>query len=85
MENEIEELFLQYLRTLELPEQLEIHNGQDVLAALTNDAEEDLMHEIWQRIKYTTNYMSIVSRLKDEIRLVIIEEDESDSCWEHEE
>lgn len=84
MEDEIEELFLKFLQTLSIPEQLNIHNGQDVLSALTNDAEEDLMHEIWQRIKYTTNYMSIVRRLKDEVRIIVIEEDESDSCCEHE-
>ena len=89
-EYEVEEILLDYLKTLSIPDQKEIHSGQDILAALTNDALEDIKEEIWNRIQNSINYISIAQRLQDDLRINLPdsedepEEEESDSCCEHE-
>ena len=55
---QIEELILQYMKTLPIPIQKEISCGSDFLDNLSYDAEEDLKNEIWNRIKYNTDYIT---------------------------
>ena len=75
--DEVNDLFLEYCLTLPFAVQKEIHDGQDFLSNLSYDAEEDLKEEIWKRIKYTNNYMKLISMLKDYI-LPRIEEEEAE-------
>jgi len=81
---EVEELLLQFLKTLSIPEQKEIHNGQDILSALTNDAEEDLKEEIWNRIRNSINYIRVAQRLQDDLKINLPESDDEPEEEEYE-
>jgi len=81
--DEVNELFFEYCKTLPFSVQKEINDGYDFLSNLTYDAEEDLKEEIWKRIKYTNNYMKLISLLKDYI-LPRIEEEEVEEEVEEE-
>ena len=79
---EVEDLFLLFLKTLSIPDQKNIHNGQDILNALTYDAEEDLKNEIWAIIKYSTNYLLIAQTLQDDLKIRAPEDEEDDPAFE---
>lgn len=73
---EVEEILLQFLKTLSIPEQKEIRDGQDILFALTNDAEEDIKEEIWNRIRSSINYISVAQRLQDDLKINLPESED---------
>lgn len=79
---EVENLFLNYLKTLPIPIQKEIFDGSDVLNNLSYDAEEDLKEEIWNRIKYNTDYITIILALRNYHKTIL---PDSDSEEEEEE
>ena len=79
---EIEELFLQYMKTLPIPIQKGISCGSDFLDNLTYDAEDDLKNEIWNRIKYNADYITIILALRNYHKTIL---PDSDSEEEEEE
>jgi hypothetical protein len=83
--DEVNELFLEYCKTLPFSVQKEINDGNDFLSNLSYDAEEDLKEEIWNRIKYSNNYMKLISMLKDYILPGIEAEEEEEEEAEEEE
>jgi len=82
---EVEDLFLLFLKTLPIPDQKNIHNGQDILNALTYDSEEELKNEIWNIIKYSTNYLRIAKTLQDDLKIRIPDDEEEDPEDENQE
>jgi hypothetical protein len=86
MENfEVEDLFLLYLKTLPIKDQKEINSGADVINSLTPDAEEDLKEEIWNRIKYNVDYITIILNLHDYHRHILPDsEDEEEVITDNE-
>jgi hypothetical protein len=79
---QIEELFLQYMKTLPIPIQKEISCGSDFLDNLSYDAEEDLKNEIWNRIKYNTDYITIILALRDYHKTILPDSDDEEQDGE---
>jgi hypothetical protein len=75
---EIHDLFLSYMKTLPIPDQKEIRCGSDFLEKLTPDAEEDLKNEIWNRIKYNADYITIILSLQEYHRHVLPDSDDEE-------
>lgn len=69
--SEIHDLFLSYMKTLPIPDQKQIYNGSDFLEKLSYDAEEDLKNEIWNRIKYNADYITIILSLQEYHRHIL--------------
>jgi len=72
---EVEELFLDYLKTLPIPIQKGISNCSDFLNNLSQDAEEDLKEEIWNRIKYNVDYITIIIALRNYHKTILPDSD----------
>lgn len=79
---QIEELFLQYMKTLPIPIQKEISCGSDFLDNLSYDAEEDLKNEIWNRIKYNSDYITIILALRDYHKTILPDSDDEEQDGE---
>lgn len=79
---QIEELILQYMKTLPIPIQKEISCGSDFLDNLSYDAEEDLKNEIWNRIKYNTDYITIILALRDYHKTILPDSDDEEQDGE---
>ena len=74
----MEDLFLQYLKTLPIPVQKDIYNGEDFFANLSTDAEEDLKEEIWNRIKYNVDFITIIIDLQNYLKTILPESDDEE-------
>ena len=81
---EIEQLFLSYMKTLPIPIQKSIRCGSDFLQNLTSDAEEDLKNEIWNRIKYNADYITIILSLQEHHRHTLPDSDEEEVITDNE-
>ena len=79
---EIEDLFLQYMKTLPIPIQKGISCGSDFLDNLTYDAEEDLKNEIWNRIKYNADYITIILALRNYHKTILPDSDDEEQDGE---
>jgi len=79
---QIEELILQYMKTLPIPIQKEISCGSDFLENLSYDAEEDLKNEIWNRIKYNADYITIILALRDYHKTILPDSDDEEQDGE---
>jgi len=87
--DEVEDLFLDYIKTLPIYDQRQIHCGSDFINSLTPDAEEDLKEEIWRRIKYNVNYTRLLDALYNHLKYILpdspSDEEDSDPESENEE
>jgi hypothetical protein len=59
-----ETIILHYLKSLPIADQRNIMNGNDILFAIEEDAETEIMHEVWNDIKNNLSYKSILTKLK---------------------
>ena len=60
---EAEDLIYDWIMTLPEEDQRNLHNGADIIECITNDAEEDIKNELWESIKNSLRYRSILDRL----------------------
>jgi len=65
---EVVELFFDFLKILPISTLKTISNGSDVLNELTYDSEEELKNEVWNRIKYSVNFSSLIGMLDDYLK-----------------
>jgi len=65
---EVVELFFDFLKILPISTLKTISNGSDVLNELTYDSEEELKNEVWNRIKYSVNFSSLIYMLNDYLK-----------------
>jgi hypothetical protein len=86
---EAEDLIYIWIMTLPEADQRNLHNGADIINSITNDAEEDIKNELWQSIKNSLSYRSILNRLVIYLNEIVqtqsVEESESESEPEEEE
>jgi hypothetical protein len=59
-----EEIVYDWLISLPNDDLDEIHNGNDVLAAINEEAEEEMKNEIWAVIKHQMSYGDILKNLR---------------------
>lgn len=72
-----ENIILHYLKSLPIADQRNIKDGNDILFAIEEDAETEIMNEVWNDIKNNLSYKSILTKLK--LYLHNIPESESES------
>ena len=83
--DEVEDLFLEYIKTLPICDQRQIHCGYDFINSLTPDAEEDLKEEIWSRIKYNVNYTRLLDALANHLKYILPDSPSDDEDTEESE
>ena len=83
--DEVEDLFLEYIKTLPIHDQKQIHSGYDFINSLTPDAEEDLKEEIWSRIKYNVNYTRLLDALANHLKYILPDSPSDDEDTEESE
>jgi hypothetical protein len=79
---EAEDLFLTYLKTLPEDQLRNMHNGQDVINAITDDAEWDFKDELWEIVKRSIQYSLVLERAKEDLPEEVEEEEEESSSEE---
>jgi hypothetical protein len=76
--DEAEDLVYDWIMTLPKEDQKNLHDGADIINCITNDAEEDLKNELWESIKNSLSYRSILNRLKNHLNEIQSVESESE-------
>jgi len=61
--DEAEDIIYQWIMALPEEDQRSLHNGADIINSITTDAEEDIKNELWEIIKNSLSYRSILHRL----------------------
>jgi len=79
-----EDIILTYLKTLPIADQRSIRDGNDILFAIEEDAETEIMNEVWKEIKNNLSYKSILIDLKLYLSNIIESESEEEEEEEEE-
>ena len=61
--DEVEENMLIWIMTLPIAEQREIRNGSDIINCIDEEAEQEMKDSIWESIKNSISYITILNRL----------------------
>jgi hypothetical protein len=83
--DEAEDMIYQWIMTLPEEDQRSLHNGADIINCITEDAEEDIKNELWEIIKNSLSYRSILHRLVVHLDEVIETQSLSEDDEEEEE
>lgn len=77
-----EEVVYDWLLTLPNDDLDEIHNGNDIISTINEEAEEEMKNELWSVIKHQMSYGDILKNLKlylsNQIRTAPESEEEED-------
>jgi hypothetical protein len=83
--DETEDLIYIWIMTLPIAEQREIHNGSDIINCIDEEAEQEMKDVIWESIKNSISYMTILNRLNIHLNSIIKTPEESEEESEEEE
>lgn len=84
--DEVEQMLAEYIiQMCSREEKKEIWNGEDILNALSMDAEEEVKDRIWFLVKGAVNWQTVVDKVKDDLATEPESESESESDNEEEE
>jgi hypothetical protein len=79
MESTIADVLFEYVRNRLSEEQIKrIYSASDILSTMEDDDEEEIKEEIWNIVKYSLHWRSLI----DMIRTLIEEEEEESSDTE---
>jgi hypothetical protein len=76
--DEAEDLIFDWILSLPEEDQRLLHNGRDIISCIAMDAEEDIKNEMWESIKSSICYRTILNRLKIHLEDIIENEDDDE-------
>jgi len=68
---EAEDLIYDWIMFLPIEDQQLIHNGADVIECINEEAEEEIKEQLWDSIKNSLSYRSILNRLTLHLNSVV--------------
>jgi hypothetical protein len=77
--DEAEDLIFNWIMTLPESDQRDLHNGAGIIECIDEDAEEDIKNELWESIKNSLSYRSILNRLVVHLNEVVETQSEEES------
>lgn len=75
---EVEENMLTWIMMLPIAEQREIRNGSDIINCIDEEAEQDMKDAVWESIKNSLSYRTILNRLHIHLNNIIETPEESE-------
>jgi hypothetical protein len=69
--DEAEDLMYTWIMMLPIDEQRQIHNGSDIINCIDEEAEQDMKDAVWESIKNSLSYRSILNRLNIHLNNII--------------
>jgi hypothetical protein len=69
--DEAEDLMYTWIMMLPIAEQRQIHNGSDIINCIDEEAEQDMKDAVWESIKNSLSYRSILNRLNIHLNTII--------------
>jgi len=83
--DEVEDHIFTWIMMLPVEEQREITNRSDVISCINEEAEQEIKDTIWELIKNSISYMTILHRLQSHLNNIIETPYESEEEEEEEE
>jgi hypothetical protein len=83
--DEVEDLIFAWILTLPEKDQRFMQNGADIINCISMDAEEDIKNEMWESMKNSISYRTILNRLKIHLEDIVETQSDDESDEEEEE